>query len=333
MSEKSSPGNSLRLDEVLRDVYLKIHSREINESEMGHIKRAMSVDPSGTIIAMVRSTELLSNLLLSDPLPEVAGNALNYALRLRKTDALPEKRFFMHIPKSGGTSIIHHLQEHSNFPWHHSVGETSLNLWPLVAGHFHWSIFPSNSKGFTILRDPLQRLISNWRFETSYSQHLFRKVDDKVYLNLNFTDFVNNEITGEESYSRLQMSWFFTDKPLHSPIYGETSHNKLERLFNDFYSSIENIGCIEESDSVNQALKFATGKDTHLFTTKNQTTRVNSDPQTLSKGEYDRLFDITDFDYRFFNHLFEKGIITHDYSQDKETKLMQYLDRLGLTVD
>ena len=331
MSEKSSAGNSLRIDEVLRDVYLEIHSREINESEMDHIKRAMSVDPSGTIIAMVRSSEFLSNLLLSDPLPEVAANALNYALRSIKTDALPEKRFFMHIPKSGGTSIIHHLQEHSNFLWHHSSDETSLNLWPLVAGHFHWSIFPSNSKGFTILRDPLECLISQWRFRTSYSQHLFRKVDDKVFLNLNFTDFVNNTKTGEGSFSQLQTSWFFTDKPL--PIYGETSHNKLERLFNDFYSSIENIGCIENSDSVSQALKFATGKDTHLVTTKNQTTRVNSGPQTLSKGEYDRLFDITDFDYRFFNHLFEKGIITHDYSQDKETKLMQYLNRLGLTVD
>ena len=91
------------------------------------------------------------------------------------------------------------------------------------------------------------------------------------------------------------MSWFFTDKPLHTPIYGEIPHYNLEKFFNDFYLSFEHIGCVENSASVNQALKFATGKDRQLVNTKNQTTRVNSDPQTLSKGEYDRLFEVTDF--------------------------------------
>ena len=82
------------------------------------------------------------------------------------------------------------------------------------------------------------------------------------------------------------------------------SAHKLKKLFNDFYSSFEHIGCAENSDSVNQVLKFATGKDTKLVNLKYQTFRVNSAPQTLSKGDYDRLFEVADFDYRFLNHVF-----------------------------
>ena len=105
---------------------MNIHAREIDENEIDSVKQAMATDLLGTVIAMLMSSELLSNLLFSDPLPEVAVNALNYALRLKKTDALSEPIFFMHIPKSGGTSIIHHLQEQPNFLWHHSVDKILL---------------------------------------------------------------------------------------------------------------------------------------------------------------------------------------------------------------
>ena len=48
------------------------------------IKLAMATDLLGNVIAILRSSELLSNLLLSDPLAEVAASALNDVLRLKK---------------------------------------------------------------------------------------------------------------------------------------------------------------------------------------------------------------------------------------------------------
>ena len=322
---------NLSLDEIIRDLYLKIHFRVVDENELDLIKQALATDPVGAVIGMLRSPETLSNLLKTDPLPAVASNALTYALRLRKTDAEPEKRFFMHIPKTGGTSVIHHLEEHSDWPWLHTEDRTYLGTWPLVAGHFHWSYFPSNSKGFTIFRDPLQRLISHWQFVTSFSQHVSREKEGLNLLNLTFTDFFKERKKNRE-YSSLSMSWFFTDKPTTAHDHQDASHHELEKNFTDFYSSFGRFGCIEDSESINQSLKFATGKDTPPVTTKNQTDRTNSDPQTLSRVEFDHLLELTSFDYRFLNHLFEKGIITYDYNENKEEKLIQYLNRLGLMI-
>jgi hypothetical protein len=320
---------------VLREIYLKVHLREIADSELDHIKQALASDFSGTIIAMLRSSELLSNLLHSDPIPEVAPNALNYALRSRKTEDLPEMRFFLHIPKSGGTSVIHHLNQHSDLFWHQhdSKDKAPLHLWPLLTGHFHWTLFPSDSRGFTILRDPLERLISAWRFQTSYSQYLFRKSDQRSLLNLNLTDFLNDVLQDEKATDRTLLSWFFTDEPLQKQVFTETPHHMLEKNFNNFYANFEHIACIEDAHSVTQALTFATGNAAPLATTRNQTNRENSEIHSLSKAEYDRLFELTSFDYRFLNQLFEKGIISYDYSKNKEEKLIRYLTRQGLTIE
>ena len=322
---------NLSLDQIIRDLYLKIHFRVVDENELDLIKQALANDPVETVIGMLRSPETLSNLLKLDPLPGVASNALTYALRLRKTNAEPEKRFFMHIPKTGGTSVIHHLNQHSDWPWLQTEDQTSLGTWPLVAGHLHWSYFPSNSKGFTIFRDPLQRLISHWQFSTSFSQHFQGKENQPNLLNFTFTNFLAGRV--ERAFFNSQMSWFFTNKPTAHLDHENIPHHELEKNFTDFYSSFGHISCIEDSESINQSLKFATGKDTPLVTTKNQTDRTNSDPQTLSRVEFDRLFELTSFDYRFLNHLFEKGVITYDYNQNKEEKLIQYLNRLGLTID
>jgi hypothetical protein len=150
---------------------------------------------------------------------------------------------------------------------------------------------------------------------------------------LNFTDFLTEVLDDENVNVSTQMSWFFTDERINCRDYRHTSHHTLEKSFNNFYANFEHLACVEDHDSVTQALKFATGKEAPLATIKNRTNPANSQVQSLSKAEYDRLFELTSFDYRFLNQLFEKGIISYDYSKNKEEKLIRYLTRQGLTIE
>ena len=105
---------------------MDIHAREIDENEIDLVKQAIETDLLGTVTAMLLSSELLSNLLFSDPLPEVAANAMNYALRLKENRCISRATILYAHPQEPGTSIIDHLQEQPNFLWHHSVDKISL---------------------------------------------------------------------------------------------------------------------------------------------------------------------------------------------------------------
>jgi hypothetical protein len=258
---------------------------------------------------------------------------LAYVFRARKIDS-PEQKFFMHLPKTAGTSINSHIQKFSNYAWLSHGGGNYLHLWPLVSGHFHWSDFPSTSRGLTVLRDPLERLVSAWQYMTSRRQVMHNNFLNEGLLNENFSNFLKRQTTTPSlATMSVGASWFFTDTPTDILSYHESANNNLESLFYQAFNSFEHIACIEDPASVSTALKFATGSDEPFTAQANKTNRVGSEPQSLSQAEYERLFELTAFEYRFLNYLFEKGIITFDYNQGFEARLNKYLAKQQLTVE
>lgn len=89
-------------------------------------------------------------------------------------DQCKTKLLFLHVPKCGGTSLREYLFEKLGGGW---VGRSfddveqcdpaELENHPLVAGHFYHfqllSKFPDRQR-ITVLRDPLDRLISSFHF-------------------------------------------------------------------------------------------------------------------------------------------------------------------------
>lgn len=75
-----------------------------------------------------------------------------WAVRVHKYDLESAKHIFIHIPKTGGTSIIH---------YYHPLDWTML-----CYGHCFASVYPEKyrEKMFTIVRNPYSRLVSAYKF-------------------------------------------------------------------------------------------------------------------------------------------------------------------------
>ena len=78
-----------------------------------------------------------------------------------------QKVLFMHIPKTAGTSFRHFFSKFTKSIYVYNIDEDSnfLNDVSLVIGHFGFAFMKKAifNNSFTILRDPIERIISLYR--------------------------------------------------------------------------------------------------------------------------------------------------------------------------
>jgi hypothetical protein len=87
--------------------------------------------------------------------------------------------FFLHVPKTAGTSVRASLVEAVGIPSFNLYGRSAFGLpsnlanldyWPLWTGHANIQAFPSTHSGITIFRESRSRLLSSYRHQESYQQ-------------------------------------------------------------------------------------------------------------------------------------------------------------------
>lgn len=80
--------------------------------------------------------------------------------------------FFMHVPKTAGTSFRMALIHSAGIPavtTYRHIGEldpvqfSSIAFWPLFIGHTHIDYFPEPHRGLTVVREPRSRYLSMYR--------------------------------------------------------------------------------------------------------------------------------------------------------------------------
>ncbi len=317
---------------ILKELYRQLLRRDATKDELYAAIHSLRNDPVKTIVEMAHSEELIANLLGAATSRTLLSNVLSYAFKFI-SGTEPQSKYFLHLPKTAGTSICTHIQEHSVFPWHFNASRQNLNSWPLVSGHHHWSFFPNSSTGFTILRDPIERLLSSWLFITSLRQARSQDVSLAGLLNCDFRSFLqwskSNQVVAEMAVGA---SWFFTDSPNDIVSYQNSRRVDLTKTFTEVFDHVTHIGCIEDPTSVDTIIRFATDKDAEFLSGVNHTDRTGSAPQFLTRAEYDQLFELTAFEYQFLDFLFEKELVSFDYNAGIEDRLLRYLTARGVPV-
>ena len=332
--ETPSDYSNQTLETIVQELYLRLLDRNASKDELESATRSLSSDPVRTVVEMAHSEELVANLLRSLDSKILLSNAIAYVFKFVPIEA-PDPKYFLHLPKTAGTAISSHIQEHSSFPWHfHAQLSQNMNLWPLVSGHLHWSYFPRSSRGFSIFRDPIERLLSSWLFMTSHRQIFSREFQHLDLVNDDFTRFLE---WGKTDQTVAQMSvgasWYFTHTPTDILSYQGLNISNFTNSFSESLKHISHFGCVEDPESIQNVLRFAIETDAKFLREDNRTDRTGSKPQSLTQDEYGQLFELTRFEYQFLNFLFEKGLISFNYNIGIEERLLRYLSKVGLTVD
>lgn len=97
---------------------------------------------------------------------------LPYLVQKKSNLKSNQKLFFLHVPKTSGTSLRLMLSNYLGIPayllYHHNGLEgvekyQNMKFWPFWAGHANISRFPNSHNGFTSFRETRSRLISTYR--------------------------------------------------------------------------------------------------------------------------------------------------------------------------
>ena len=143
---------------IAKSLYRGILRRNSTISEIKQRSTVLQINPKldAHIEDMIKSSEFSTSVL-------------PYLIAKKYRAQKDQKVFFLHVPKTAGTSIRIALTE--------ILGIASLNLyfnsmnvkkhefehmhfWPYWAGHANISIFPKDFIGFTTFRDTKSRLIT-----------------------------------------------------------------------------------------------------------------------------------------------------------------------------
>ena len=154
----------MKPEKLVRAAFRAILRREPSDKEVTVLRLSLLAGPDAHfhfLRTMIDSEEFKKQIL-----PGLVSET---------THLLANPVFFLHIPKTGGTSMRELIGELLGVPsinlykaWS-SPSKEGHRFWPYWAGHAQVSCFPPEHKGITFFRDTKSRLLSQYRQQMTFT--------------------------------------------------------------------------------------------------------------------------------------------------------------------
>ena len=255
--------------------------------------------------------------------------------------------FFLHIPKTGGTSVRLALSEALGIPsinvynaWP-KPDRDSHAYWPLWAGHAQISFFPDSHEGFTVFREPRSRILSRYR-----QQQFLREVGRKHGWNYPREELLEKSDLDFESWVHSggvhSFQWFIPHPKRNRRKWSPAEITKLatepkailENQLRDSLRRFTSAAWLHEEQSVLNAIQAVAGCAPDRLPVENTATGKGHDFSFLDVSEkaLSRINWAARFDELVIRTAAELGLIPELSSEESDRQFRQTAAKLKFNL-
>ena len=264
--------------------------------------------------------------------------------------------FFVHIPKTAGTSVRLALIDTLGVPalelygrdqqMRDIVRKSEKHFWPLAVGHENISFFPKNYSGITIFRESRSRVLSVnrqlSRFALEHSLHtitpetLRRRTENaQKVLDAPFAEWLNTDLF-RHTLEFLIPSHEFGMDSLRSKEFRDYVNNltadKTEKVLNESISRFTHAAWSHDETAILEAISGVSGREITELPRENIYPNLDGyKPQILTKDALAKLNAIQDNEAVVFRIAHEHGLIPLLSKSEADDLFEITAKRLGFT--
>ena len=264
--------------------------------------------------------------------------------------------FFLHIPKTAGTSVRVALIDAVGVPAFELYGrdqqmrdivrQTDRHYWPLVVGHENISFFPKNYSGITIFRESRSRVLSVnrqlSRFAVADNLHAItpeqikRKTEKaQKILETPFTEWLNADLFRHTLDFLIPSHEFGMDalrsKEFRDHVNNLNSH-EIEKLLNESISRFTHAAWSHDETAILNAISGVSGREITDLPRENVYPNLEGyPPQILDKDALVKLNAIQEKEAVIFKIAHEHGLIPLLSKSEADDLFEITAKRLGFT--
>lgn len=242
---------------------------------------------------------------------------------------------FLHVPKTAGTTLariierqyeartILHLYE-SNFGEElTAVHGNRMDLLRVVMGHFYFGVHtfvPRSSTYITILRDPVDRVVSHYHFVRHQPSHYLYDAACRMSL-AEYVEFCNHQEPNNDQARLLAGKG-------NGPSFGTCTDDMLAAAKENLANRFSVVGLTEEFDASVMLMKRVFGWRNPFYASENigavRSRKENTPPDTL---RVIRAYNTLDIElYRYAQELFREQTRVHGRLFDQELRRFRKLN-------
>ena len=227
---------------------------------------------------------------------------------------IPQRVLFEHVPKCGGTSIVNYLmsnyrqdevfyirgvQQMAYIDYYKRLSESQRDRFHLIVGHGAHQLLDEISDTwitFTVLRDPVKRIISHYNYVLRTPNHyLYKKVKSS---GMPLEAYATSSLTSE---LRNNFVCRFIGK---TPDEAEqTPEQSVEQAFQVLHQRYNVVGVLEQIDSMMNVLKEKAGFVNEFSGRKLNFTVYRKPPAAIAESIKQRIAEINFLDVQLYERV------------------------------